>query len=420
LAHLGIVCPPIPGHINPLAVLGRRLQRRGHRVTLFQIPPLRETARREGLGFHPVGDTEGKEIAEAIASMVELKGLASVRFAIECSRRLSDLLCRELPGALRRSDVDMVLADQNEPAAASVAESLNLPFISVCPSLPLNREPAIPPPFFGWSWRDSALARGRNRVGMAVADWLIAPVNRTLNHYRTSWGLAPLRTPDDSFSTHAQLCQLTPDFDFPRRKLPRGFHYLGPFVDGEGAKYDFPWEQLNGKPLIYASLGTLQDPGSEYFRMIARACAGMNVQVVIAAGGNHAGMLSNLEGSPVVVEYAPQLELLARAALTITHAGLNTVMQSLLFGVPMVAIPLAHDQPAIAARIAWSGTGEVIPPRALNVDRLRAAIGRVLEQPRFRQKAVGIRASIGRAGGAEKGADVVEGVLQAALHYAKT
>jgi zeaxanthin glucosyltransferase len=413
LAHFAIVCPPIPGHINPFAVLGRSLQRRGHRVTLFQIPPLSETARREGLDFHPVGDTEGREMAEAIASMVERKGLASVRFAVECSRRLSDLMCRELPRALRQADVDMVLADQNEPAAASVAQSLKLPFVSVCPSLPLNREPGIPPPFFGWAWRDSMLARGRNRAGMAIADRLIAPVNRTLNHYRDDWGLPPIRTPDDSFSPHAQLCQLTADFDFPRRNLPRGFHYLGPLVDGEGAKYSFPWEQLNGKPLVYASLGTLQDAGSEYFRMIASACAGLNVQVVIAAGGNRGTALNNLEGFPIVVQYAPQLELLARATLTITHAGLNTVMQSLLFGVPMVAIPMAHDQPAIAARIAWSGTGEVIRPRAVNVGRLRAAIARVLELPRYRQKAAGIRESIKRAGGAETGADIVEGVLHA-------
>ena len=418
MAHFAIVCPPTPGHVNPFAALGRSLQRRGHRVTLFQIPPLRETARREGLDFHPVGDTEGREMAEAIASLVELKGFASVRFAIECSRRISDLLCRELPGALRRAGVDFVLADQNEPAAASVAESLRLPFISVCPGLPLNREPAIPPPFFGWAWCDSVLARARNRAGMAIADRLIAPVNHTLNQYRTRWGLAPIRTPDDSFSPLAQLCQLTPEFDFPRRNLPRGFHYLGPFVDGEGVKYSFPWEQLNGKPLVYASLGTLQDPGVEYFRTIARACAGMNVQLVIAAGGNRADALSNLEGAAVVVPHAPQLELLARAALTITHAGLNTVMQSLLFGVPMVAIPLAHDQPATAARVARSGTGEVIPLRAVNVGRLRAAIARVLEQPRFRQNAAGIRESIKGAGGVEKGSDVIEGALNVRVRRA--
>jgi MGT family glycosyltransferase len=412
LAHLAIVCPPTPGHINPFGVLGRALARRGHRVAFFHVPPLRELVRREGLEFHPVGDTEGVELAQAIASMAELKGLASVRFAIACSSRLSDLLCRALPEALRCAGVDMVLADQNEPAAASVAESLKLPFISVCPGLPLNREPAIPPPFFGWNWSETAVSRCRNRAGTMVADRLIAPVNRTLNRHRKAWGLPPIRTPDDSFSRHAQLCQLTRDFDFPRRNLPGGFHYLGPFVDGGGVTFPFPYEKLNGKPLVYVSLGTLQDPGSEYFRIIARACADLDVQIVIAGGANNAATLQGLEGSPIVVQYAPQLDLLARASLTITHAGLNTVMQSLLYGVPMVAIPLAHDQPATAARIAWSGTGEVIAPRAVAVDRLKAAVVRVLEQPCFRKKAEQIRESIVRAGGVENGADVVECVLR--------
>lgn len=396
-------------------MLGRVLVRRGHRVTLFQVPPLKETVLAEGLDFHPVGDLEGTALAAALQSMGQLKGFASVRFAIECSRRLSDMLCNELPEAFRRGCVDMVLADQNEPAAASVAESLKLPFVSVCPGMPLNREPGIPPPFLGWAYRDTAMARWRNRAGMLIADRLIAPIHRTLNRHRRGWGLRPLRTPDDSFSREAQLCQLTPDFDFPRTGLPACFHYLGPFVDGEGPKISFPWDKLSGKPLVYVSLGTLQDPASDYFRVIARACSGLPVQVVIAAGNNGAAALSDLEGSPVVVRWAPQRELLARAALTITHAGLNTVMQSLLFGVPMVAIPLAHDQPSTAARIAYSGAGEVIAPRAVNVDHLRASIRRVLDGPHFRLRAGQIRESIEQAGGAEKGADVVEAVLRRAV-----
>lgn len=411
MAHLAIVCPPTPGHFNPFAVLGRVLLYRGHRVTVFQIPALMETAESEGLGFHPIGDHSTRDLAEAVRSMAERTGLAAVRFAIQCSRRISDLLCHELPDALRRSGVDLVLADQNEPAAATVAERLKLPFVSVCPGLPLNREPAIPPPFFGWNYRDTLLGRARNRAGTFVADRLIAPINRTLNHHRSHWGLRPVRSPDDTFSRHAQICQLTEDFDFPRQQIPPGFHYVGPLIDGYGRRVPFPYERLNGKPLVYVSLGTLQNPASDYFRLIARVCAAMDVQIVIAAGTNQPRTLRALAGSPIVVQYAPQLELLARASVTITHAGLNTVMQSLLFGVPMVAIPLTHDQPAIAARIAHSGTGEVIAPRQLNAKRLEDSLRRVREDPTFRQNAERIRTSIRGAGGAERGADVVESVL---------
>ncbi len=373
---------------------------------------MREMATSEGLEFHPIGDVESKRLADAVQSMRKRTGFASVRFAIRCSRLLSDTLCRKLPEALRSHGVDLVLADQNEPAAASVAESLDLPFISVCPGLPLNREAAIPPPFFGWDYRDTPLARCRNRAGMLVADRLVAPINRTLNRYRTEWGLSPIRRPDDSFSREAQLCQLTPDFDFPRQCLPGGFHYVGPLVDGEGRKIPFPFERLNQKPLVYVSLGTLQDPSSNHFRIVARACANLGLQAVIAAGGNYGDVLRGLDGSPVVVSFAPQLDLLARATLTITHAGLNTVMQSLLFGVPMIAIPLTHDQPATAARVAYSGTGEVIHSRGLSVERLTASISRVLENPCFRRRAERIRESIRCAGGVDKAAEIVERVLR--------
>lgn len=61
----------------------------------------------------------------------------------------------------------------------------------------------------------------------------------------------------------------------------------------------------------------------------------------------------------IVVRYAPKLELLQKASLTITHAGLNTTLKSLSYGVPMVGIPITDDQPGIAARIVGTGIGEL-------------------------------------------------------------
>src|SRR6266853_6737775 len=55
-----------------------------------------------------------------------------------------------------------------------------------------------------------------------------------------------------------------------------------------------------------------------------------------------------------------RLSLLKRAALCITHAGLNTSLESLAQGVPMVAIPVTNDQPGVAARIAYTKTGEFV------------------------------------------------------------
>ncbi|MFM7732080.1 MAG: glycosyltransferase [Cyanobium sp.] len=74
--------------------------------------------------------------------------------------------------------------------------------------------------------------------------------------------------------------------------------------------------------MVYASLGTIQNRQLGMFATIAAACADLDVQLVIAlGGGSRPEELPPLPGSPLVVAEAPQLELLARAALTITHAG---------------------------------------------------------------------------------------------------
>jgi len=126
--------------------------------------------------------------------------------------------------------------------------------------------------------------------------------------------------------------------------------------------------------------------------------------------GNTAASLGNLPGAPVVVNYAPQLDLLSRAALTITHAGTNTTLAALSFGVPLVAVPISHDQPATAARIAFSGAGEVVSPASLTPGRLRTAVQRVIAEPSYRTNAQRIQKVIAQAGGVRRAADLVEEV----------
>ena len=125
-------------------------------------------------------------------------------------------------------------------------------------------------------------------------------------------------------------------------------------------------------------------------------------------GGATPESLPQLPGNPIVVSYAPQLELLPKATLTITHAGMNTVLESLSNGVPMVAIPITNDQPAVAARIAWTGTGKVVPLEQVSVENLRRAIEQILRKDSYRKNALKLQESIKQAGGVSKAADIIE------------
>ena len=414
MSHIGIVCPPIPGHINPFCTLGRTLVARGHRVTVFHVSDVGPMIRREGLGFVALGADRylPGTLKESVANLAQLQGTKSIKFAIECECRISNLILEDGPGAFREASIDALLVDQNEPAGATVAEHLGLPFVSVCTSLPLNREPSIPPPFTGWAYGGNAFARIRNRIGYALSDHFIAPIQATLNGYRRRWNLPTLKTPDDSFSRIGQIAQMPKEFDFPRQHLPSTFSYCGPWFDRGSSAVPFPFERLDGRPLIYGSLGTLQRRDSHYFQIMAEACSEVDAQLVLSVGGQEGSPLPDLPGNPVVVNYAPQLDLLSRAAMTITHCGMNTTQQSLFFGVPLIGIPLTHDQPAIAARLARTGAGIVIPPGKLQKNNLRAAIRSVLPlDGAYRANARRMQEACRKAGGVDRAADLAEAAL---------
>ncbi|WP_333408224.1 nucleotide disphospho-sugar-binding domain-containing protein [Microcoleus sp. MON1_C1] len=132
-------------------------------------------------------------------------------------------------------------------------------------------------------------------------------------------------------------------------------------------------------------------------------------RIAISLGGSATPeSLLPLPGNPIVVGYAPQLELLQEADLTITHAGMNTTLESLSNGVPMVAIPVTNDQPGVAARIAWTGVGEVVSLKELSVSKLRSAIRKVLTQKSYKQRAIEMQEASGRAGGVKRAADIIE------------
>src|SRR5262249_22494847 len=153
-------------------------------------------------------------------------------------------------------------------------------------------------------------ARLRNSVGNKTSELIFTRVVGTINRQRRAWGLRLIKRFNDLFSELAQISQLPAALELPGRRLPPGFHHTGPWTDAEGrAPVDFPWERIDqSRPLVYASMGTLQNGILRTFRMIAEACADLDVLLVISlGGGQNPALLENLPGDPVVIGYAPQL-----------------------------------------------------------------------------------------------------------------
>lgn len=114
------------------------------------------------------------------------------------------------------------------------------------------------------------------------------------------------------------------------------------------------------------------------FRVIAQACDGLDARLVIQWGPRQA------TEKPSCGLVCPQMALLRRSTVAVTHAGLNTVREALETGLPMVAIPVTNDQPGIIAHVAWIGAGETISFKHVTLWKLRKAMVGVRSDPSYR------------------------------------
>lgn len=415
MARLGAFCFPGTGHINPMTALARELERRGHKVVLFGIADTEARIRAAGIEFHLIGaqDYPPGTLQLLDQRLGTLRGLASFRFTVERVKNTASMILRDGPQAARSAHLDALLVDEAD-MAGSIAEHLGLPFISLAFFPPLVHDDRIPPFCFPWRAGHDPISRLRNRLGMRLLTRFAQPIYTVVNQQRAAWGLKPLNSATDALSPLAQITQLPRALEFDTVSDPPPLlHYTSLLVDNQQRPpVDFPWDRLDGRSLIYASLGTLQNFSDAIFKTIAEACTGLNAQLVLSLGGGlDPARLQSLPGDPVVVRYAPQLELLKRAAAVITHAGLNTVLESLAEGVPLVAIPLGNDQPGVAARIAARGAGIVITPSKLSATRLRAALQSVLQQQSYRSAATAIKDAMEVIDGKARAADIIEDTL---------
>lgn len=330
-------------------------------------------------------------------------------------RRDLGMYLGELPPALIGAGVDALIVDEIALTGPAIAELLRLPWFIISTSIPHNLGWKAYPWWTGYRASRSMVATLQNVLLENSVFRVRGPIRYALEDWRRRNGLRCVRDTANHYPSLAQITPLPECLDLPRRKLPRNFYYTAPFVqEARRASVPFPWERLNDRPLIYVTLGTTHKLDPRLFRIIAEGCAGLDVQLVISLGNRlEAEQLRGVPGDPVIVRFAPQLEILRRARAVITHAGLNTVSEALLEGKPIVAIPLAYDQPTIARRLERLGIAEVLPVARLSAERVRAAVAGILKKPGYAAAAANIRMTLRNLRGPERAADVIEERLAA-------
>jgi zeaxanthin glucosyltransferase len=408
--HFGVLPFTGTGHLNPLIALSQELVRRGHKVTFWEKPKVEDRVRRAGLEFVPICGPKATTSPCAPKPGAGIRAeIAALRFNVERVIRDIERYLEEAPKALAGAGVNALLINEVALTGPTVAEMLGLPYFLISTTVPHHFG------WNGWSWitghrsSTSCVSWLQSRLLELSAFRVRGPVRRALDAYRRRNGLGPVREIRKSYPCLAQITQMPQFLELPGIATEANFHYTGPWISSEArSQVEFPWESLDERPLVYATLGTTRNFAPAILCMIAEACASLDLQLVIALGNRgEPEHFSNLPGAPIVTKFAPQLDLLKRAQLVISHGGPNTAFETLAEGKPLVVIPLAYDQPAIGARLKRLRAAEVLPAKRLTVQMIRTAVMKVLREPQYREAALALQHQLRSIGGMKRAADII-------------
>jgi MGT family glycosyltransferase len=405
---------PVPGHLNPMTALARTYQARGHEVVFLTLPDVAPFVQAAQLPFVPCAEDAYPQgsLGKYLPQLSRLSGTEALSYTVnEMMKGYTESLFQSLPETLRKAGAEAIVLDQYEPYVELIPKSLGMPYVHVSNALHLDFSGRSPLCFYGRRPTGSD-DTARDREDVERFRFLLEPTAAMARRYARKAGLSvDWKNLNSTVSPLLWVTQTPKDFDFDSASDLPQFHYSGPWHDGHGRiPFEFPWERLTGAPIVYVSMGTLQNGIIETFRAITASARKLkHLQFVLAMGNQITPeQIGGTASNVLPVAYAPQIELLRRSSLCITHAGLNTVLEALASGVPLLAIPITNDQPGVAARIAHKKVGLVISQEDLASSDLPALITQAVEDSTFRANAGRIGESISKTDGLAIAAGLIE------------
>jgi MGT family glycosyltransferase len=203
------------------------------------------------------------------------------------------------------------------------------------------------------------------------------------------------------------------EFHPQNKVLDERFHFVGASIDPGSRSVDFPFGDLGNGKLVYISLGTINHLDTAFYHAAFAAFKDYPAQFVLSVGKNtEIASLGEIPANFIVRNYVPQLEILQHADAFITHGGMNSVHEGLVYGVPEIVVPHQMEQLLNGIRVTQVGAGILLgekPPYGrVTPEELRAALGRVLNEPSFKERAVYYGETLKAAGGYEQAVREIE------------
>ncbi|MCX6500757.1 MAG: glycosyltransferase [Arthrobacter sp.] len=407
--HIAFICLPAAGHVNPTLPVVAELVRRGHRVTYATSASYARAVVTAGATFFESGEDlaalfprfpGSPDGARAASSSPGGQAALAPGMMSRLLERLLERAQAEFPALFARLTADRpdaVCYDAMTLAGKMAALKLGLPDIALLPSYASNEH---------FSMRELMPARAPAQM---LAAWkqarqLIADfaAEQGLDHFTF------LEGPPASLN----ICFIPREFQPAGDTFDASFHFVGPSLGPRAIEGS--WQPgRKDLPLVFISLGTTPlNDRPDFFRMCLEAFAASPWQVAMAIGDRVE--VAELGPIPAIAEVRPtfpQLDVLRHADVFVSHTGMNSTMEALYFGVPLLAFPLQPEQEANARRVEDLQLGRRLPVEGLSAALIRTAVTDLGGDPEVRRNLRTMSQRVRGAGGSVAAADAIEHYL---------
>jgi len=198
------------------------------------------------------------------------------------------------------------------------------------------------------------------------------------------------------------------EFNFEGESFDDSYKFVGPSIKARDEISDFPFEKIDGEKVIYISLGTINTDFNDFYRKCMNALGTLEYKVIMSVGKKcDINLLGEIPDNFIVYNFVPQLEILKRTNIFISHGGFNSVSEALYYGVPVIAIPMVNDQYMTARRLVEIGSGMVLKMDELMEADIKDAVSIISADRKYNDVCEKIRKSFIIAGGYQKAVDYI-------------
>jgi zeaxanthin glucosyltransferase len=385
------LCQNLTGHLNPTIGFAKKYLAEGNSVYYGSTHDTIAFTQRHGFKLHPMNSIP---FATGVDTLIHEKSKDS--WLESLIDRFTDkhykIRKKDLEEMLEELNPDIIFLDEFNYSDFIILypHSQNRKIIYLQTKFPMYQSDTVPPlntfatpaGNIKCLWRKHRLQQNWNRTIQYIKYFGKSDLEILRQKFKQNNILAKHKIIDNkcfrpAFANIEEWFLVPKALDFPEQQLLPWQQYVEPIIDLE-RKEELPYSYLQflerkesneANKLIYCSLGTALEAHLRhnkavniehfYAKIVEIAQENPNWYLILKLEKKYLDKIKTKAENLLLLDYAPQLDILKNCDLFMTHAGPGSLFEAIAFNVPMLLFPLNNvwDQNGTASRMVKLGFG---------------------------------------------------------------